>query len=141
MRLTRLEGSEGCGKGVQCCQSVCLPRPCPMPPRAVCPPAAVIGWLSSSKETAKQGTVYLCRLYSLHIPAAGLRHHSNLPGSAKKRSADLLPTTVCTEETWLQINRQQFPCSLQHGRPNKLSIFSNIPLTNTAWYILNLIWV
>ncbi|KAI4825127.1 hypothetical protein KUCAC02_020825, partial [Chaenocephalus aceratus] len=65
--------------------------------RAACPPAAVISWLSSGKETAKQGTVYLCRLYSLHIPAAGLRHHSNLPGSAEKRPADLLSTTVCRE--------------------------------------------
>lgn len=79
------------------CQSVCLPRRCPLPPRAACPPAAVINWLSSSKEMAKQGTVYLCRLYSLHIPAAGLWHHSNLPGSAKKGSADLLSTTVCRE--------------------------------------------
>ena len=111
-------GSEGCGKRTCCCQCVCLPRPCPLPPRAVCPPAAVISWLSSSKETAKQGTVYLCRLYSLHIPAAGLRHHSNLPSSAKKGSADLLSTTVCIEVPGVQINRRQCPSSVRHCRPN-----------------------
>lgn len=112
-------GSEGCGKGACCCQSVCLPRPCPLPPRAAWPPATVISWLSSGKETAKQGTVYLCRLYSLHIPAAGLRHHSNLPGSAKKGSADLLSKTVCIEVPGVQINRRQCPSSVPHRRPNK----------------------
>lgn len=64
-------GSEGCGKGDCCCQSVCLPRPCPLPPRAACPPVVVISWLSSSKEMAQQSTVCLHRLFSLHIPAAG----------------------------------------------------------------------
>lgn len=118
MRLARLGGSEGCGKGACCCQSVCLPRPCPLPPRAACPPAAVISWLSSGRETAKQGTVYLCRLYSLHIPAAGLRHHSNLPGSAKKGPADLLATTVCIEVPGVQINRRQCPSSVRHCRPD-----------------------
>lgn len=84
-------------EGGDCCQSVCLHRPCPLPPRAAGPPAAVISWLSGEKEIAKQGTVYLHRLYSLHIPAAESRHHSNLPGSAKKGPADLLPTTVFIE--------------------------------------------
>lgn len=105
-RLARLGENEGCGKGACCCQSVCLSGPCLMPPRAVCPPAAVISWLSSGKETAKQGTVYLCWLYSLHIPATGLRHHSNLPSSAKKRSTDLFSPTVCIEEPGKQINRR-----------------------------------
>lgn len=86
-------GVRDVGGGACCCQNVCLHRPCPLPPRAACPPAAVISWLSSGKEMAKQGTVYLCRLYSLHIPAAGQRHHSNLPGFAKKTG----PLTVCTE--------------------------------------------
>lgn len=121
-RRARLGGSEGCGKGACCCQSVCLLRPCPLPPRAACPPAAVISWLSSGKETAKQGTVYLCRLYSLHIPAAGLRHHSNLPGSAKKGPTDLLSTTVCIEVPGVQINRRQCPCSVQHCRPDNPSL-------------------
>lgn len=88
----------GCGKGVCYCQSVCLPRPRPVSPRAVCPLATVISWLSGGKKPAKQGTVYLCRLCSLHIPAIGLRHHSNLRSSAKKRPADLPPTAVCASE-------------------------------------------
>lgn len=73
---------------------------------------------AAAKKTAKQGTVYLCRLYSLHILAAGLRHHSNLPGSAKKGSADLLSTTVCMEVPGVQINRRQCPSSVRHYRPN-----------------------
>lgn len=116
--ISQAGGSEGCGKGACCCQSVCLPRPCPLPPRAACPPTAVISWLSSGKEMAKQGTVYLCRLYSLHIPAAGLRHHSNLPGSAKKGPADLLSTAVCIEVPGVQINRRQCPCSVRHCTPD-----------------------
>lgn len=139
-RLAKLEGGgEGCGKGVSCCQSVCLPRPCPLPPRAACPPAAVISWLSSGKETAKQGTVYLCRLYSLHIPAAGLRHHSNLPGSAKKRPADLLSTTVCIEVPWVRINRRQCPSSVQQCRPDNPTSPPepppNSPLIQIQWTI------
>lgn len=102
-------GGEGCRKGACCCQSVCLHRPCPLPPRAACPPAAVISWLSSGKEMAKQGSVYLCRLYSLHIPAAGLRHRSNLPGSGKKRPADLFSTTVCIEVPGAQVNDDCIP--------------------------------
>lgn len=113
-KISSAGGSEGCRKGACCCQSVCLHRPCPLPPRAACPPAAVISWLSSGKEMAKQGTVYLCRLYSLHIPAAGLRHHSNLPGSAKKGPADLFSTTVCIEVPGVQINSWQYPSSVQH---------------------------
>lgn len=96
---TQRESTWDVGKEFCYSQSVCLPRPRPLSPRAVCPPATVISWLSGGKESAKQGTVYLCRLCSLHIPAVGLRHHSNLPRSAKKRPADVLPTTVCTAET------------------------------------------
>ncbi|KAK5619541.1 hypothetical protein CRENBAI_013927 [Crenichthys baileyi] len=90
---------------------------CRQGPSALLP--AVISWLSSGKETAKQGTVYLRRLCSLHIPAFGLRHRSNLPGSAEKRPADLLSTTVCTEETGVQINRWQRLRSVRHHRANK----------------------
>lgn len=115
--------------GACCCQSVCLPRPCPLPPRAACPPATVISWLSSGKETAKQGTVYLCRLYSLHIPAAGLRHHSNLSGSAKKRPADLLSTTVYIEVPGVQINRRQCPSSVLHCRPYNPTLQPSMPQT------------
>lgn len=102
VRLVR--GGEGCRRGDCCCQNVCLHRPCPLPPRAACPPAAVISWLSSGKEMAKQGPVYLCRLYSLHIPAAGQRHHSNLPGSAKKGPGRLVLNNSLHGGARLKIN-------------------------------------
>lgn len=97
-------GGEGCRRGACCCQNVCLHRPCPLPPRAACPPAAVISWLSSGKEMAKQGSVYPCRLYSLHIPAAGQRHHSNLPGSAKKGPGSLVLNNSLHGGARLKIN-------------------------------------
>lgn len=120
------------GRGVGgggCCQSVCLHRPCPLPPRAAGPPTAVISWLSGEKEMAKQGTVYPRRLYSLHIPAAEQRHHSNLPGSAKKRPADLLPTTVCIEVPGAQINSRRHPVSVQPCRPTSRPVSPRLPLT------------
>lgn len=86
-------------------------------PRAAGPPAAVISWLSGEKEMAKQGTVYLRRLYSLHIPAAAPRHHSNLPGSGKKGPADLLPTTVCIEVPGAQINSWRYPGQRRSWHP------------------------
>lgn len=118
-------GLWGCG----CCQSVCLRRPCPLPPRAAGPPTAVISWLSGEKEMAKQGTVYLRRLYSLHIPAAQPRHHSNLPGSAKKGPADLLPTTVCIEVPGAQINSRRHPVSVRRCKPTSRPVSPWLLLT------------
>ncbi|KAJ8417221.1 hypothetical protein AAFF_G00284480 [Aldrovandia affinis] len=45
--------------------------------------AALISWLSSAADTAKQGAVYLRQLYSLHSLAPPRRHTAPSPGTTQ----------------------------------------------------------